>query len=158
MEQQQNEKQNEFISSVPVFSSPVANSSPTISYKKLVNNLDLLSESGNTGVETDDKCMKGSESIKDYQIMDMNILSNAITCLACPDRFSVSIKLFESLNKYGLAIQYYLQCTKDNCSWEKSCWSSGKPKDCRSFDINSRIIYAMRRIGLGLVGMKTFLM
>ena len=105
MEQQQNEKQNEFISSVPVFSSPVANSSPTISYKKLVNNLDLLGESGNTGVETDDKCMKESESIcKDYQIMDMNILSNAITCLACPDCFSVSIKLFESRNKYGLAI------------------------------------------------------
>ena len=53
---------NEFISSIPVFSSPVANSSPTISYK---------SESGITGVETDDKCMKGSESIcKDYQIYE----------------------------------------------------------------------------------------
>ena len=36
--------------------------------------------------------------------------------------------------------------------------SSGEPEDCRSFKINSKIIYAMRRIGLGLAGMKTFLM
>ena len=112
----ENDQQNEFISSSPVLSSPVANHSPTISYKKLVDNLNLLSESGNTKIK-DDKCMKENESIcKDYQIMDMNILSNAITCLACPDCFSVNIKLFESLNKYGFAIQYYLRCTKDNCS------------------------------------------
>ena len=47
-----------------------------------VDNLDLLSESGNSGVKTKDgKCMKENESIghKDYQIMDMDILSNAIT-------------------------------------------------------------------------------
>ena len=40
---------------------------------------------------------------------------------------------------------------------EKSFWSSAKPKNRRSFDINKRIIYAMRRIGVGLSGIKTFL-
>ena len=33
--------------------------------------------------------------------MDMDILSDAITFLACSDGSSVSIKLFESLDKHG---------------------------------------------------------
>ena len=70
-EQQNEQQQNELISYVPLLSSPVENHSSTISYKKLVDNLDLPSESGNSGVKTkDDKCMRENESIcKDYRFM-----------------------------------------------------------------------------------------
>ena len=68
----------------------------------------------------------------------------------------VNIKLFES-KKYGLAKEYHLRCSSEDCTWEKSFWSSAKPKNCRSFDITKRIIYAMRRIGVSLSGIKTFL-
>ena len=52
---------------------------------------------------------------------------------------------------------YFLRCTNVDCSWEKTFFSSIKPEHCRSFDINKRIIYAMRRIGVGLARIKTFL-
>ena len=65
--------------------------------------------------------------------------------------------LLNPKSRHGLAIEYFLRCTNVDCSWEKTFFSSIKPEHCRSFDINKRIIYAMRRIGVGLAGIKTFL-
>ena len=56
-----------------------------------------------------------------------------------------------------MCLQRNTICSSEDCTWEKSRWSSAKPKNFRSFDINKRIIYAMRRIGVGLSRIKTFL-
>ena len=105
---------------------PVASSShinyPTISYTKLANHLSLNS---NSVIETELNIrglMKEHESIcSDNQIMDMQILSDAFTSLSCPECHHMNIKLFEG-KKYGLAKEYHLRCSSEDCTWEKSFW------------------------------------
>ena len=46
----------------------------------------------------------------------------------------------------------------EGCHWKHTFWTSRKKKKCRSFDVNRRSFYAMRRIGNGHVGLKRFLM
>ena len=140
-------------------SSHISEDVPTVSQKKLQVNLDELS----TTLCTDSKAVDSSTHLLDlkegikYQIMDMGILSDVIECLACPECSTVGIQLPQSKSRQGLAIEYFLRCTNVDCSWEKTFFPSIKPEHCRSFDINKRIIYAMRRIGVGLAGIKTFL-
>ena len=49
-----------------------------------------------------------------------------------------------------------MRCCNGACTYENFFWSSEKPKKVRSFDINKRVIYAMRRIGNGYRGLKLF--
>ena len=51
-----------------------------------------------------------------------------------------------------------LICLNDECQFTYSFWTSKKKKKVRSYDVNRRAYYAMRRIGNGYEGLKRFLM
>ena len=80
--------------------------------------------------------------------MDMGILSEIVACLVCPECKHVGIELLHE-KRFGLATKCKMIC--GNCTYEKMFWSSQKAEG-----INQRTIYAMRSIGVGLAGTKTF--
>ena len=91
-----------------------------------------------------------------YQIMDMDIMSATFQTFACPVCFQVGNMSFTKIKKQGLAIKFSIKC--DSCQkFIHSFWTSKKPTKVRSFDINKRLFYAMRRMGKGYAGMKRFL-
>ena len=125
----------------------------TASYNKLVNYpvtpKELEASKGSESVNV------GSEPyIFGNQIIDMNILGNVFNILLCPECSQLGLQLSQ-VKKQGLAMKLHLHCS---CGWGHVFWTSKKPKKVRSFDVNKRIFYAMRRIGKGYQGLKTFLM
>ena len=87
--------------------------------------------------------------------MDMDILSKIITLLSCPECKATGIKLLRE-KRYGLATKCKIFCP--SCTFEKEFWSSRKVDDGgRAFQINQRLTYSMRSIGVGLKGSQTFL-
>ena len=91
----------------------------------------------------------------DNEIMDMDILSKIITLLSCPECKATGIKLLHK-KRYGLATKCKIFCP--SCTFEKEFWSSRKVDDGgRAFQINQRLTYSMRSIGVGLKGSQTFL-
>ena len=52
-------------------------------------------------------------------------------------------------------MQYCVSCSSA-CIHQNFIWSSEKPRKVRSFDINKRVLYAMRRIGNDYRGLKLF--
>lgn len=54
-----------------------------------------------------------------------------------------------------MAFKFKLTCSE--CDWINLFWTSKKKKKSKSFDINSRMFYAMRRCGKGYQALKTFL-
>ena len=89
-----------------------------------------------------------------YYLIDISLLGNDFGELCCPTCKLQKVK-FCKINKSGFAIQYCVSCCDGACAYENFFWSSEKNKE-RSFDINKRIIYAMRRIGNGNRGIKLF--
>ena len=77
--------------------------------------------------------------------MDMGILSEIVACLACPECKHVGIELLHEKSFY-LATKCKLLC--GNRMYEDIFWSSEKDESG---------ICAMRSIGVGLAGTKTFL-
>ena len=86
--------------------------------------------------------------------MDMNILSNVFDAVArCPGN---KLKLLQT-KKQGISFEMMLSCLNTECQWTYCFWTSKKKKKVRSFDINRRVYYSLRRIGNGYEGLKRFL-
>lgn len=93
------------------------------------------------------------KNITGYRLIDVEILSEAFGELYCPQCKVHHLILHEKLNqKKGLASLLYLNC--NSCGYERQFMTS---KQCgKFFDINTRIIYAMRSIGQGHCSVEKF--
>ena len=81
----------------------------------------------------------------------MEVLLGIVCCPSCHNR---DLQLRQQ-SKQGCAIKLVFVCYQ--CEWTKSFWTSSKCINTkRSFDINKRIVYAMRSIGQGYNGMVRF--
>ena len=125
----------------------------TVSYSKLMNNPVIPKE-----LEVNKDTVGCSSAVEQHifgnQIIDMNILGNVFNILLCPECSQRGLQLCQ-ITKQGVAMKLHLHCS---CGWGHIFWTSEKPKNVRSFDVNKRIFYSMRRIGKGYNGLKTFLM
>ena len=80
----------------------------------------------------------------------MNTVFNA---LACPKCHQQKLILKDNVaKKRGLASLLFAFCS--NCEYEKEFYTSSQQTD-KSFDVNKRIVYAMRACGQGYSGIKT---
>ena len=96
-----------------------------------------------------------------YRFFDCGILSSVFNKMICPDCKKSNVTLTEE-TKHGLAFKYSILCPGIDCCWSYSFFSSTRAKKnsskfTRTFDINSRIIYSLRRLGKGYAGLKAFL-
>ena len=81
-----------------------------------------------------------------FRFTDMEIFGSVFSFLACPECFQLCISLKEiNRKRYGCASFLKLVC--DNCHWEYVFYTSKKAG--RAFEVNRRIVYAMRAIGKG---------
>jgi hypothetical protein len=115
-----------------------------------VNNVSNKLSPSQTSANDKQETFKGG-----YQIFDGNILVESYSILACPQCFQVGDLELSQTKKQGLSMQLTLMCT--NCEFSHVFWTSKKPKSVRSFDIDKRIIYAIRRLGKGYAGIQKFL-
>ena len=98
-----------------------------------------------------------------YRLFDCGVLCSVFNKMICPGCKKHNLCLKEE-SKRGLAFKYSILCSglDDSCRWSYTFFSSPRAKNNTSksskmFDINSRIVYSMRRLGKGLSGLKTFL-
>ena len=81
--------------------------------------------------------------------MDMEILSDIIKTLCCPECCNQRLELKENFsNKQGLASCLVVVCACGYTHPYHTSRSCGK----KGFDINRRIVYTMRSCGLGYSG------
>ena len=97
---------------------------------------------------------KESPHATGYRFIDIEILSEVfqqVVCKECGESSSLVLedKKFE---RKGCASHLRLRC--EECGWVFSFYSSKKVK--KSFDVNKRLVYAMRSIGKGHASMKRF--
>lgn len=122
----------------------------TVSEKKLQTSSILLSpEEASVDADQD-----GFTDLSENEIMDMAIFSDMINLLCCPNCKQTGVKILHQ-KRYGLATKCKMYC--QYCSFEKVFWSSQKVETGRAFDVNRRMVYALRSVGIGHSGAKTFL-
>ena len=93
-------------------------------------------------------------SITGYRLIDLEILNSVFSTLRCPECMSSELSLSENEKKRkGLASCLYVRCSA--CDYSKEFYSSIKNKQ-KSFDINTRVVYAMRSCGQGYSGFSRF--
>ena len=83
--------------------------------------------------------------------MDMGILNNVFSVLICPTCYC-KLKMTQN-EKEGLAFRIILKCC--GCEWKHEFYTSKKKS--KHYEVNRRMVYVMRRCGLGYYGMKIFL-
>ena len=86
-------------------------------------------------------------NITGYRIVDMDLLTPVIALLCCPEcQTTSSLRLHESFKeKMGFASLLTISC--QICTFKHEFYSS--KQHLKSFDINRRVVYAMRNIGQG---------
>lgn len=93
------------------------------------------------------------DNITGYRFMDMEILSDIIKTLCCPECRNQRLELKENFsNKQGLASCLVVVCACGYTHPYHTSRSCGK----KGFDINRRIVYTMRSCGLGYSGIERF--
>lgn len=140
------------------------------SEEKFVNSANVLSEnpldtanlsSDSVNISSSEKKLLNenncySNNFAGYKnvIVDINILAGvffeAVKCLEC-GMAALHLKLNE--NNWGAAVQFYLECA--NCNYEHSFFSS-KQDDNDIYEVNNRLVYAMRCIGKGAESARMF--
>ena len=92
-------------------------------------------------------------SLSGYSLIDLNILSQIFNVLLYPTCESDSLELHEDSNKkHGLSNLLFLKCSE--CEYRNDFFTSSKVG--RSFEVNKRIVYAMRSLGIGYTAMENF--
>ncbi len=106
--------------------------SNSISESKLVNDKSKISEDDSAG-----KCF----------FIDINCLQIMISFLNCPECSQKSVTVQEnSSNRMGCCLELYLKCK--NCGFmSEACFTS--KRQGQFFEVNRRLVYAMRQSGCG---------
>jgi len=91
--------------------------------------------------------------IDGYRIIDLELLTQFISSLCCPNCYANGLLIRENfLKKHGFSSMLYLQC---ECGFKKEFYTSQNAGK-KAFDINRRIIYTMRNLGQGYSGLQKF--
>ena len=124
---------------------------PSVSSRKLLSSSDVDEKKSSKTVEYPEHS-KGS-SITGFRLVDMAILNDTISSLRCAECGNFTLTLIEnSFKRKGCAS--YLRILCENCGWKKEDYSSKKQTQC--FEVNRRLVYAMRSLGKGHSGAKKF--
>ncbi|XP_065660932.1 uncharacterized protein LOC136084596 [Hydra vulgaris] len=95
-----------------------------------------------------------SNIVTGYRFIDLEILNSVISTLICPVCMSSKLFLSENENKRkGLASCLYVNCCV--CDYSREFYTSTLNIQ-KSFDINTRAVYAMRSCGQGCSGFSRF--
>ena len=102
---------------------------------------------------------KSIDSINGYRLIDVHILDSVISAFKCPGCTEQLLTLKEQLEKKkGLASSLEIICSR--CGYNDNFYTSRtlpyEGKGGKSFDVNARIIYAMRACGQGHAGVEKF--
>jgi hypothetical protein len=93
------------------------------------------------------------KSITGFRFCDMGLIADVFCLLKCPECDCVGLSLEEDdVSRKGCASKLRLCC--QNCSWKHLFWTSKRAE--KSFEVNKRLIYGMRRIGKGHAGASKF--
>lgn len=91
--------------------------------------------------------------VSGYRIIDMAILSIMFKMLPCKECFDCELTLVDDITqRMGYASCLALQCK--TCGWTETFYTSERVG--HYFQVNRRMVYAMRSIGCGLSAMKRF--
>lgn len=91
--------------------------------------------------------------VSGYRIIDMAILSIMFKMLPCKECFDRELTLVDDITqRMGCASCLALQC--NTCGWTETFYTSERVG--HYFQVNRRMVYAMRSIGCGLSAMKRF--
>ena len=99
--------------------------------------------------------LSNKKMMEGFRIIDITILSNLISCFACPDCKQCSLLLDESHDKRrGLASHLVVYCNSCNFEYEtftsKNIYSgTGSGRGSKPLEVNYRAVYACRTIGAG---------
>ena len=97
-----------------------------------------------------------------YRLFHLSILNTVFGNMICPECKTPNLCLQETL-KQGLAFKYTITCHNvGSCRWCYSFFNSPRTKKnttkfSRSFDVNPRTVYSMRRLGQGYTSLNFFL-
>ena len=96
---------------------------------------------------------KSSEPITGYRIIDTYILNSVFAKLLCPVCKQMKLFLKDNVNKNkGVAPSLTVVCSR--CDAKNNFFTSSMAN--RTYDINNRIVYAMRSCGQGFSGIEKF--
>ena len=89
-----------------------------------------------------------------FRVIDISILRQIFEVLLCPLCMSKVMLTEDASSKKGLAACLQIYCTKDQCTFSKSFYTSNE--DGHAFEINRRTVLAAREIGIGHKGLVKF--
>ncbi|GFX78592.1 uncharacterized protein TNCV_30321 [Trichonephila clavipes] len=100
-----------------------------------------------------DKEVKNSNLSNGYRMINIDILLSELSkYLICPNCNTKAV-LKENI-LYGLVSEFYVECY--SCSTLTTFKTSSVIASSKDYEVNTRITYAMRTIGLGFCGIKNF--
>ena len=100
-------------------------------------------------MEVDDDLLSG------FRLMDITILNNVFRKLPCPKCFAYDLRLIEKDTKNGFASDFQLRCSSLACDYESE-FSSSKKSGQKAYEVNRRMVYSMRQVGVGHAGISKF--
>ena len=107
-----------------------------------------IGEIGDTSVAT-----VNEDKVSGYRFIDIAILCSIFQMLPCKNCFKCQLTLTDDSSKrMGCASCLFLTC--NSCGWTETFYTSEKNGHC--FEINRRMVYAMRSIGCGQSSMSRF--
>jgi hypothetical protein len=93
------------------------------------------------------------KGITGFRLCDMGLIADVFCLFKCPECDCVGLSLEEDdVSRKGCASKLRLCCL--NCSWKHLFWTSKRTE--KSFEVNKRLVYGMRRIGKGHAGASKF--
>ena len=99
------------------------------------------------------KKARSTENGTGFRFMDLDVLGNVLRLFACPHCDEMGLKLYEiPKKKMGCASCLQLHCF--TCGWIHEFYTSAKSSS--AYNVNVRLVYAMRSIGQGFAGAKRF--
>ena len=106
------------------------------------------------GVSCSTPKTESRQPITGYRFMDMDILANIMSSFLCPACCNHTLLLKENFSeKMGLASSLEVAC---ECGFSKKFYTS--KLSGRGYEVNRRVIYAMRSCGQGYAGIQKFTM
>ena len=99
-----------------------------------------------------------TETVEGYRLFGMGIFSKLVGDLLCPDCCDSQLYVSTDISKRkGLASHVSMKCT---CGYTRSEYTSTiiqkQGKGVKAFDVNMRIVYAMRSCGPGYNALERF--
>ncbi|GFY14452.1 uncharacterized protein TNCV_1315061 [Trichonephila clavipes] len=104
-----------------------------------------------------DKEVRNSNQSNGYRMINIDILLSELSkYLICPN-CNTKVVLKEKI-LYGLVSEFYVECYSHThtCSTLTTFKSSSVIASSKDYEVNTRITYAMRTVGLGFCGIKNF--